>query len=80
LRRNWLSPEPELDEGITLDLGEDIAVEADAEPAVETAAEPEIEFELEGDDNSPTVTEEPDTSIPEIENLDLEIEPSDDDR
>ncbi len=51
-----LSPEPKLDEGITLDLGKDIAVEADTEPAVETAAEPEIEFELEGDDNSPTVT------------------------
>ena len=50
MRRNWLSPEPELDEGITLDLGEDIAVEADTEPAVETAAEPEIEFELEGDE------------------------------
>ena len=67
-----------------LDLGgdrEDVqADEADTEPAVETAAEPEIEFELEGDDNSPTVTEEPDTSIPEIENLGLEIEPSDDDR
>jgi len=75
-----LSPEPELDEGITLDLGEDIAIETDIEPAVETAAEPEIEFELEGNDDSPIVTEEPDTSIPEIEDLGLEIEPSDDDR
>ncbi len=64
-----LAPSPELDEEISLDLGE----EAPGETAVET----DIEFELEGDD-SPTVEEEADTSAPEIEDLGLEIEPSDD--
>ncbi|MDP7057733.1 MAG: hypothetical protein QF434_05035 [Nitrospinaceae bacterium] len=64
-----LALSPELDEEISLDLSEDTPGE--------TAVETDIEFELEGDD-SPTVEEEADTSAPEIEDLGLKIEPSDD--
>ncbi len=71
---NDVAVEPDLElpeaEEVTLDLGGE-------ETPGETAVETDIEFELEGDD-SPTVEEEADTSAPEIEDLGLEIEPSDD--
>ncbi len=63
-----LALSPELDTDISLDLGEDAPAEDAAEP---------IEFELESDD-TPIVTTETDTSVPEIEDLGLEIEISDD--
>ncbi|MCH8157821.1 MAG: hypothetical protein IID18_08765, partial [Nitrospinae bacterium] len=63
-----------------LGLGEETAAPAvEEEPPAPVVEDQEIVFELEGDDEAPATTpKKPDTAIPEIEDLGLEIELSDD--
>ncbi|KMP12652.1 hypothetical protein UR09_00670 [Candidatus Nitromaritima sp. SCGC AAA799-A02] len=62
--------EPEA-EDMELSVDEEVSVEI---PAEEEPPATEIEFSLEGEEEPPAVTKEPDTAVPEIEDLGLEIE------